>query len=222
MENDWIGLGITYAFLFAIVLLGELIRKAKDYPSEFTRKVIHIGVGFWGFIAMGNIESRWIAVIPPASFVLINLLSYKVNLIKSMEIEDKRNLGTLYYPASISLLVLLFWTDGLRIVALIGSMVMGLGDGFASIVGRRWGLSEYQIWKHTKTAEGSGAMALFSLFAVVLVLVVYTALPWQTIVLRASVIAVLSMIIEGVSPFGLDNLSVPLGAGAAYWWLYPV
>jgi len=220
MKSDWLGLVWTYLFLFGVVFAGEAIRKIKAWPSEFTRKCIHIGVGFWGFIAFFAIRSMSVVVIPPLSFVLINFLSYKWTLFPSMEIEDKRNLGTVYYPLSMFILVLLFWRGETRIVPIIGSMVMGLGDGFASIVGKKWGRRVYRIWRHPKTLEGSLAMGIASFVAVAGVLFTMTGLPVPDITLRALVIASLAAVIEGLSPWGLDNLTVPLGSGISYWLFY--
>lgn len=220
MTGDWIGLFWTYLFLFGVVLAGEGVRRFMRWPSEFTRKCIHIGVGFWGFIAFNSIWNVWIVLIPPLSFVFINFLSYKWTLLPSMEIEDKRNLGTIYYPFSICVLILLFWHGETRIVPVLGSMVMGLGDGFASIVGRKWGRRVYRVWRHPKTLEGSLAMLVFSWIAAAAVLLVMTGLPFSKILIQASIMAVLAAVIEGVSPWGLDNLTVPILSGLAYWMLF--
>jgi len=214
------GLIWTYLFLFGVVFVGEGIRKFMAWPSEFTRKCIHIGVGFWGFIAFNAIRNVWIVLIPPLSFVLINFLSHKWTLFPSMEIEDKRNLGTVYYPFSMCVLVLLFWHGESRVVPILGSMVMGLGDGFASIVGRRWGRHVYRVWRHPKTLEGSLAMLVFSWIAAAAVLLAMTGLPFQAVLIRASAIAVLAALIEGASPWGLDNITVPILSGLAYWMLF--
>ena len=220
MSHDLKGLLISYAFLFGILILGELIRTVKKYPSEFTRKFIHVGVGLWGFVAYWILEAWWVVLIPPASFVLINLLSYKWTLFKSMEIEDKSNLGTVYYPLSLCILIVVFWRTGDPVTALVGLLVMALGDGFASIIGQAWGRRAYRVWKGTKTLEGSAAMCVFSLIAVVCVLALTTDLAASAILLRGFVVAVLATAVEAVSPRGMDNLTVPLLCSGAYWLFF--
>lgn len=220
MHGDLKGLIFTYSFLFSIVLLGEIARRIGHWSSEFTRKCIHIGVGFWGFVAYWTIDSWWIVMIPPFSFVLINLISYRWNLFPAMEIEDKRNLGTIYYPLSICLLLLIFWRDNTKIVPVVGSMVMGLGDGFASIFGRKWGFHPYRVWGHLKTLEGSIAMFLFSGAAMSLILIIMTPLYCLDILIQSLVIALIGAIIEGLSPLGLDNITVPIGSACCYWILF--
>lgn len=208
------GLLISYAFLFGVLVLGEILRKAFRLRPEFTRKFIHVGVGFWGFVAYWTL-GWWHVLIPPASFVLINLLSYKVTLFKAMEIEDKSNLGTVYYPISLCVLLALFWPGGRYEAALIGMLVMALGDGFASVVGEKWGRHRYRVWRREKSLEGTAAMFVFSAVAVVLVLSVLS--PTAGGILRSAVvIGLASMIIEALSPWGTDNLTVPILCA----WLY--
>ena len=217
MSGDFKGLIISYAFLFGIVFLGEFIRLIFQLRPVFTRKFIHIGVGFWGLVAYQTLDSTWAVLIPPASFVLINLLSYKWTIFKSMEIEDKSNLGTIYYPIALCTLLALFWSSGDRLVPLIGLLVMALGDGFASIVGEKWGSHRYRIWGREKSVEGSSAMLEFSFVAVVLILFLFTDLSFSSILFQGCVIALLATLVEAVSPWGIDNLTVPLISGLAYW-----
>lgn len=215
MAPDLKGLLISYGYLFAVVIFGELIRALWRLPSEFTRKFIHVGVGFWGFIALQWLPNPWLAVIPPASFILVNLLSYRWTLLKSMEVEDKHNLGTVYYPLSLSLLILVFWRDRPDVV-LTGLLAMTLGDGVAAIVGRQWGRHKYRIWGVERSFEGSLAMVLFAFAGVGLALHASTALAPAVWLPRALGMAVLAALIEGVSPRGSDNLTVPLGCAAIY------
>lgn len=216
MSHDVRGLLISYAFLLGVLFLGELIRAVRKYDSAFTRKFIHVGVGFWGFVAYWTLETWWVALIPPASFVFINLLSYKWTLIQSMEIEDKTNLGTVYYPLSLCVLILLFWRTGNPVTAVLGLLVMALGDGFASLVGQKWGKHPYRIWKREKTLEGSTAMFAFSFMAVAAVLMIVTDLVFPQVLVRGLVVAAIATAVEAVSPWGMDNLTVPLLAAAAY------
>ncbi len=221
MTNDLWGLVRVYVFLITVLVVGELLRRLLKKPADFTRKFIHIGVGFWGYFAW-PIVSRWIVVIPPASFVLINIISHRWRLIPAMESEDRSNLGTIYYPLSICLLVLLFWQSDLRIIAMLGSMVMGLGDGFATIIGRAKGKHVYSRGKSKKSWEGSLAMFLFAVIAGLAVLLPYTVLPFGTVLVRSGLIALAAAVVEGLTPGGYDNLTVPLASAGLYYLLFVV
>jgi phytol kinase len=217
---DWKGLLISYAYIFMVLALGEGIRAWKNYPSDFTRKCIHIGVGFWGLIAYWTDLSYWAALIPPASFILINLVSFRWSLLKSMELEDKSNLGTVYYPISLTILLALFWKEGTRIIPMTALLIMALGDGFASITGRKWGKHALPSPVRKKTVEGSIAMWVFSAAAVVLVNGLVLFVPWPTVILRALILATLATVVEAASPRGTDNLTVPLLSGFCFWLFF--
>lgn len=218
MNPDIRTLLITYAFLFGVVGAGELLRRLLKQPAEFTRKCIHIGVGFWGYFAW-SIASRWLVIIPPLSFVLINYLSGKWQLLPAMENGDRKNLGTVYYPLSICLLILVFWQDGLKIIAVLGSMVMALGDGFATIIGRLPGTHPYRTGKNRKTLEGSLAMWFFSAIACLVVLFPYSGFSAGSTALITAGVSLTAAAAEGVTPGGYDNLSVPLSAAGACYLL---
>lgn len=219
MNTDLRNLVFTYLFLFAVVLGGEILRRLLKRSPEFTRKCIHIGVGFWGFFAW-PIVSKWLVMIPPLSFVLINFASHHWHLIPAMESDDEKNLGTVYYPLSICILILLFWNADLKIIAVLASMVMGLGDGFATIIGRAAGRHAFGKGKNRKTWEGSLGMFLFAFIAGLAVLVPLSYIPLQTVLLQSAVIALLSAVVEGATPGGYDNISVPLAAGAFYYLIF--
>ena len=88
---DLKGLLFSYAYLFGILLLGELIRKVIHASTEFTRKFIHVGVGLWAVAAYWILNNWWAVLIPPVSFVIINLASFKWTIFKAMEVEVAAN-----------------------------------------------------------------------------------------------------------------------------------
>jgi hypothetical protein len=46
-EQDYTALLASYAYVFGVIALAELLRRAGHRPLEFTRKFVHIGVGMW-------------------------------------------------------------------------------------------------------------------------------------------------------------------------------
>ena len=115
MKPDWQALIISYVYVFAMIGVGEGLRKwlgqAKPgtYSTEFTRKVIHISVGMWAFGTVLLFEHWYFAIVPPLSFVVLNYISYRRELFKSVETGEKGNLGTVYFPISFSIIICLFW-----------------------------------------------------------------------------------------------------------------
>lgn len=209
--NMW-GLLISYVYVFAVIFGGETLRKWRDYPTEFTRKFVHVGVGMWIVGTVLLFDSRWWAVIPPFSFILLNYVSYRVSLFKSVETGEKENLGTVYFPLSFCILLLLLWEQPALLVASL--MTMTWGDALAALVGRRWGSHTFRIGAVTRSLEGSLAMlgatwlaVTFSLWAFQGDLAMAAAQGLWT--------ALFATLIEAITPWHLDNLSVPLLSGLA-------
>lgn len=226
MVRDLIGVVISIAFVFLILIVSETIRKRGHFSKEFTRKFVHIGVAHWWIVAMYLIRDLRYAVIPPIIFVLLNYLSYKKDLIKSMERgKDRSDLGTVYYPISLIILLLMTWDKGLlgsgvKYLGALGILIMGYGDGFAAIVGKNFGKSKYKIMNNEKSLEGSVTMFLFSFIVSIVVLGSFKG--FNLYYLRVSfVIAVIAAVIEAITPFGFDNLTVPIFSTLfAYYFIY--
>jgi len=88
---------------------------------------------------------------------------------------------------------------------------MSAADGFAAIVGTRYGRdNKYHLLGHTKSIAGTAAFtatAIIILAGYSMASVVGLSVP---IVVFGSVAAAL---LENISPFGLDNIIVPLFIG---------
>ncbi len=139
---QWLGLGISYLFIFLVIGIAQLLLKRGVLGAGATRKVVHIGVAHWWIIAMVFIEDLSIALVGPVSFIFINYVSWRKHIFAAMEHEEPRkNLGTIYFPMALTALVLLTWS-GLfpRWYGLLAILVLGWGDGSASLVGERYGM----------------------------------------------------------------------------------
>jgi phytol kinase len=73
----------------------------------------------------------------PASFIVINALALRFRLLPAMdERADRRNLGTVYFPISLLVLVNLCWRGVMPVwVGGVAVLVLGWGDGLAALVG---------------------------------------------------------------------------------------
>ncbi|MDD2534060.1 MAG: SEC59/DGK1/VTE5 family protein [Eubacteriales bacterium] len=213
MQN-WIGIIVSFAFVFSVIFVAKWVEK---YGKEASRKTVHIAVSNWWILAMIFFKQPLWAAIVPACFVILNYISYRYQIFGAMEREEdqgKGDLGTVYYAVSLLVLALLTFGDGKDpIVGAVGILVMGYGDGFAALLGKRYPKGKYRIFGATKSMTGNITMFSAS-FAVLLILFATTG--QATILLPALVIAVLATVIEAVTPLGLDNLSVPLLASLAF------
>ena len=206
--NDLLAILISFVYVFLILGAAEGLRRAFKLEADFTRKVVHIGVGMWAWGTAALFTNRWAAIVPPAAFVAINYLSYRYGLFMAMESKDKSNLGTVYFPIAFVAAVLLFFDT--KPLFLLTLMPLTWGDPFAAIVGRRFGRHHYTVLKSTRSLEGSFAMLILSFLSAWGTLILFGSDPFNWVALLiASAVATLSTLVEAISPFGLDNLLIP-------------
>jgi uncharacterized protein (TIGR00297 family) len=213
--GELVGVVISIFFVAIVLVLSELIRRLGKFSTEFTRKFVHIGVSHWWLVAMFLIGDIRYALIPPVIFVFLNYYSYKKELIKSMERgKDSSDLGTVYFPISLIVIIMLTWNGGflgedLKHLGALGVLTMGYGDGFAAIIGENFGRRKYEIFGNRKSLEGS--IAMFGFAFLVSAIILGNNISFEFDVFRISfVIAVLAAIIEAITPYGFDNLTVPI------------
>ena len=160
------------------------------------------------------------AFVAAGPFILFTFLMSPYSPIKSMRgrtSEAGHGLGLVYYAITWTILAYVFFDN--RVVIAIGILAMSYGDGLASLIGVKYGKHTYRIIHDTKSYVGSLTMAVAT-FAILLIAVGYYLIPvTSTLVISLVVIAIIAMVVEGVTPFGLDNLSVPFVVAVLYWWL---
>ena len=224
MIPDMAGVVFSYLFVFLILGLAELFLRRGWLTSEESRKFIHIAVSNWWLIAMFLIKSYVYALIPPLTFAFLNYFSHKKRIFKSMEANRGRaGLGTVYFPISLTLLVILSWWDGLLSLnpyfGAVGVMIMGYGDGLAAVVGSRYGSKIFTIRGAKKSLEGSLIMFAVSFLISFIIIILMANLSLKAFVL-AVLIAFISTLAEAFTPKGLDNITVPLLSFAVFTFLF--
>ena len=209
MNQNLIGLTVSYIYVFSIIGISEGLRKWRGYSVDFTRKFVHIGVGMWAFGTVLLFENKVFAIIPPLSFVLINYISYRRDTFKAMETGERGQLGTVYFPIAFSAAIWIFWDNPVILVACL--MPMTWGDAFAAVIGQRYGRREYSVFGSTRTLEGSLTMFLVSLIATAIPLLMFSMgrITLGEALLVSAITALGATAAEAVSPHGTDNLTVP-------------
>ena len=209
--NNILGIVVSYLYI-ALVIVGAKIFEKRG--EEVSRKFVHIMLGNWWIIAMYFFTNVWFAIFVPATFIIINYLSYKKNLIKVMERENQDGFGTVYY--AIALFIMAIVSFGIfknPALGLVPTLVMAYGDGLAAIIGKKIKSKKYKLGGTKKSFAGSLTMFLISTILVGLHLYfAHSAVFWKTAhwPLISTLIGFAITGLEGVSGKGIDNISVPL------------
>lgn len=212
---------IVAIYLAIIVLSAEGLNRFRKIDSELTRKIVHIGSGnvillaWWlNFPASIIIEASIVASIMAIS-------SYFLPILPSINSVGRKSLGTLFYAMSIGILTAWFWTSKQPEYVAVGILVMSWGDGFAALIGQNFGKHPYEFLGNKKSLEGSLTMTLVSFIVVSLILVLTLGNSWQNLLISL-IVAVVATILETISKFGIDNLTVPLGSAVLCFYLQQI
>ena len=233
---DIVAFIISFIVILMLVQINARIEKSGALSTTVTRKVIHtFAAPLWVLTWMlfsGGIFSRWLAIIVPLIFVLQFVMigtgkSQNEDFVRSMSRSgDPRELlgGTLYY-AFLMVVIGILWfyvpPDGnLAAATPLALIVFGClagGDGFADVIGRKYGGDKkFGIGGAEKTLAGVIGMFIGSfLFSFVLVFLFSIEVATFSIVgllIPILIVSIVSTIVEAITPKGLDNLTITIVA----------
>ncbi len=202
----FIGYILTYSYILLILLVTYLLQTKLNMPEEKTRKIVHIFIGFSWFIMTYYFKTSIHLIIPPLTFIFINYLSYKKGLIKPMERQNNKSLGTVFYAISFTILALITYLmpEFLPYYGL-GVLTMAIADGLAPFISFNL---KFQIGDTKKTY--SGTLGVFVLTIIIAVIFnKYYFLDFNF--LKYLVLGISAAILELIGHNGYDNLTLPIG-----------
>lgn len=217
IQNDVLGVLLVYVYVALLLLLTEKV--LKKCPGDYLRKALHILVGNIVFILPIFQTREATAFVAAAPFILLTYLISPRSPIKGLSRVSVagHGLGLVYYAISWTVLAYVFF-DQLWIVG-VGILAMSYGDGFASIVGVKFGKHPYKVFHDRKSLEGSVVMFLVTVPLLVVDLIFYSVAITSHLIIVVALVSLIATVAESLTPRGLDNLTVPLLASAAYWCL---
>ncbi|CAM0902397.1 unnamed protein product [Alopecurus aequalis] len=216
---------LVTAGAYSLVRAFDALTERRLIEQNLSRKIVHVlsGVLFmssWPLFSNSG-EARFFAAVVPF-LNCVRLLTYGLGfysdeaLVKSVTREGKREellRGPLYYVIVLLIIVLVFWRDSpIGIVSL--SMMSG-GDGFADIVGRRFGSLKLPF-NNKKSWAGSVAMFISGSLLSALMLFYFSWLgyihvSWDQALGKLVLVALAATVVECIPVIDVvdDNISVP-------------
>ncbi len=199
---------LTLVGLCGLLLVTETLWRKKLLSAEVSRKITHISVGsviaFWPhFISWGAIQILCLGML------VAIFISYHFKLFGSIHRVKRSTKGELLYPISIGVCALLQPAPWVFTVAILH---LSIADGLAAIVGSKInGWTRYKIFGHQKSLVGTGVFFVASL-TIISFSYIFLAQDDIVGVAPAMVLLIASMatVVENLSWYGLDNLTVPV------------
>jgi len=216
-QSDLVGVAAVYIYVAVLIVFTEKVF-SKKYPVQ-SRKFLHIMTGNIAFILPLFQTKEVMAFLAAGPFILFTFLMSPYSPIKSMRgktSEAGHGLGLVYYAITWTVLAYVFF-DHREIIAM-GILAMSYGDGLASLIGIKYGKRKYTIFKDTKSYVGSLAMFVCTFLLLIIALLFYAIPVTNRVAVYLLCMAGVATIIEGATPLGLDNLSVPFVAALMYWF----
>ena len=214
IQSDLVGVAFVYIYVAILLIITEKL--LSKYP-EVSRKVLHIMVGNVAFILPIFVTREIMAFIAAGPFILFTFLISPYTPIKSIRGKTStvgHGMGLVYYSITWTILAYLFF-DNMVVIA-IGIFAMSYGDGFASVIGQRFGKKKFNVFGDKKSYTGSAAMLIFTFIMMIVALIYYNISITFYILLVLAFIALVVTIVEALTPKGLDNLTVPFVAVFLY------
>ncbi|MBN2410426.1 DUF92 domain-containing protein [candidate division KSB1 bacterium] len=224
ISSDWIFLGFFFIALLSLVLVSEVLRIWLKWPPESSRKFVHVFTGILVSITPFVLLSMWPMVILGTLFAVFDFFAIQKNFMRGMHNTKRKTYGTVFYPASFVILVLLLWEQD-KLVLVTSMLIMAIADALAAVVGEKAVKPLHiNIGFEDKTVQGSATMFLASFCIVVCTLLLFPQLSnsqYTTVQIFwiAAIVAVFATACEVISLKGSDNLTVPLGSAFVMQYL---
>ncbi|QQS20037.1 hypothetical protein IPL85_01085 [Candidatus Saccharibacteria bacterium] len=200
-------MALAVGVVFVLLLLSEWGWRRHWMHGEVGRKFVHVTVGT--FVAFWPYFLDWteIRLLSLAFFVVV-LAAMHLGVFRAIGSVQRPTYGEIFFALSVGLLTLITDSKGIYAAAILQ---MALADGFAAIVGSRFGTqNKYHLFGRTKSIVGSltffvislGLLIGYSHFSV-------SGLEWQYVIATAC----LATFLENIAALGFDNLLVPVAVG---------
>jgi phytol kinase len=191
----------------------ELLRLRLHLDGEVTRPIVHVAAGLLALTLPMLFDEPWPVIALGVSFVALMLGSQRLGLLRSIHGVRRRTAGAHVYPLGIMLAFIV--SGGAWPSYPIAVLALAFGDAAAGVVGRRLGRHTFELLGTVRTVEGS--LTAFGVAGAVAAAVLLSGgVPGAAALLLAGVIGTTVLVVEALSPRGLDNLTIPVAVVALF------
>lgn len=220
-EWEWM-LYITIGLVLCAIV-GEIIRKQFHWSAEVSRKIVHISVGILIFFAPLIFVSALIPLVLSIVAMIAMAFAVKTGLLVGMHGASRFSYGTVFYPFSFFILIVLFWYRHPEIVSL-SMLGLAIGDAFAAIVGESLkSATTFRLTSDMKSVEGTITMFIMTMLSLIggmYYLGLQESQPLGYLIATAAVAAIIATAWEAISSKGFDNFTVPISIAFVLFYFF--
>ncbi len=198
--------GYIFSFAYAtICLLASFILYKIGIPKQYTRKAVHILVGFEWFILYHFLGPGIHFLIVCVTFLVLLIISYLLRLMPMISSDEDNSPGTVYYAIAMTGVALLGCLVPSVVLPFgVGALCTSLGDGFAGVSGKIKSRFNKVLFAK-KTLFGCVANFLISTASSYVMSCIYSM---ELRFADCLCVGALSAGVELITVRGLDNISV--------------
>lgn len=204
---------IVITIFIAILVMAEIVRKFR-ISNLVSRKLAHVAGGILTALLPLLVSRNW-AIGIGLLFSILILVAVTKGFLPGITGLGKEKTGAVIFPLSLVVCALFFWSDVSSAPFSVAALTLGLADGLGGLAGRTRAGKEFTV-TGPKTYFGSAVFFLVS-FVIALGFSSFASKDLASVF----VFALGTTVIEAVVGKGLDNLAVPLVAGALFKILFP-
>jgi phytol kinase len=209
---------VALSAILCLLILTELLWRTNKLEVETSRKVVHIGTGI--IVASWPHYLNWTVIqLLSVALLVVIVVSYKLHIFQSIHAIERLTIGEVLYPVGIGICALLSPAPWVFTVAVLH---LTLADGLAAIIGVKYGKkNRYMLISHGKSLAGSATFFTVSFLLLVVSSFVIddNALPHMYGLFMLS--AFLLTLVENISWYGLDDVTVPVAVIAILTQISP-
>lgn len=202
--------------LFSVVVLGlfaaaEFLKRKLKLAPELSRKLTHVGASLT-IVFMPEYLHRFEIMIMSILFLGILLLSKRLNVLTGIHGVKRKTIGEFTFPLGAFVTAAVLLPNNPEAFS-FGFLILAFSDPAAELVGTRLPVLSWKILGQEKSLGGFLAFLIVSLG----VCLYWAGLNQSIEALMASAIIAVSLaIFESIQPYGYDNLTIPVAAGALW------
>ena len=199
----------TCAFILSLLLFSNIAHKKKLIRPESNRRIVHVFVGLLVSSSPLIFSSNLFPFIIGISFILVNLISVKINAFQGIHAQERESYGTIYFPLSYTIIVLFFWEESKFVTTSL--LILSISDPLAGYIGNKSDSSnEFKIWYDEKTFQGTLTFLLSTILILSFSVFYLDEYNWIQSILFVLIVSIFATVSEIMSKKGSDNLSIPI------------
>lgn len=213
--QEWLALAIVISGLLISLPLVRMLTIRTGASTEVSRKTVHVCMGLtclcfpWIFHSPLPV---WILAFTGSSllFIMRCIPSLRNGVGCTLHGVNRFSCGEILFAPAIA--TVFHASYGEPVYYIIPVAILTVADAAGALAGKRWGRLRYACGDDYKTVEGSLAFLGCAIACVFLPLYWLTDLTTLHMIAISIILALLTMIGEGISDRGFDNLVLPIGA----------